>query len=127
MRRRRYLKIFLLAALCMCLLQAVSWLPLGWRTPTASAHAFVIGSDPIDGSTIDKAPTMVRIYFDAPVAATSQASVYAFPPDAPANGVLVNASQSVVNPGNSSELDTPLLAANKLPQGGYEVRWTALS
>lgn len=125
--RRRYLKIFLLAALCMCLLQAVSWLPLGWRTPIASAHAFVIGSDPIDGSTIDKAPTMVRIYFDAPVAATSQASVYAFPPDAPANGVLVNASQSVVNPGNSSELDTPLLAANKLPQGGYEVRWTALS
>lgn len=127
MRQRRYLKIVLLAALCVSLLQIVSWLPLSGRAPTASAHAFVIGSDPIDGSTINKAPSMVRIYFDAPIAAASRASVYAFPPDAPANGLVVNAGQSVVNSANSSELDTPLLPANKLPQGGYEVRWTALS
>lgn len=127
MQRRRYFKILLLAVLCVSLLQLVSWLPLAGHAPTASAHAFVIGSDPIDGSTIQKAPSLVRIYFDAPIAAASRASVYAFPPGAPASGQLVNAGQSVINPSNSRELDTPLLPANKLPQGGYEVRWTALS
>lgn len=127
MRRRRYLKIFLLAIFCVSLLQVVSWLPLAGRAPVASAHAFVIGSDPIDGSTVSKPPSVVRIYFDAPIAPASRASVYAFPPGAPASGVLVNAGPSVINPANPNELDTPLLPASKLPQGGYEVRWTALS
>lgn len=127
MRRRRYLKIFLLAILCVSLLQVVSWLPLAGRAPVASAHAFVVGSDPIDGSTVSRSPSVVRIYFNAPIAPTSRASVYAFPPGAPANGVLVNAGASVINSTNPNELDTPLLPASKLPQGGYEVRWTALS
>jgi methionine-rich copper-binding protein CopC len=125
MRRRRYLKRLLLVIFCVSLLQVVSWLP--GRAPVASAHAFVIGSDPIDGSTVSKPPAVVRIYFDAPIAPASSASVYAFPVGAPAGGVLVNAGPSVVNPANSHELDTPLLPASKLPQGGYEVRWTALS
>ncbi len=127
MRRRRYLKLFLLAIFCVSLLQVVSWLPLAGRVPVASAHAFVIGSDPIDGSTVSRPPSVVRIYFDAPIAPASRASVYAFPPGAPASGVPVNGGASVVNPTNPNELDTPLLPASKLPQGGYEVRWTALS
>src|SRR5579875_3550330 len=127
MRRRRYLKICLLAIFWVSLLQVASWLPLAGRAPVASAHAFVIGSDPIDGSTVSKPPSVVRIYFDAPIAPASRASVYAFPPDAPANGLLVNAGHSNVNASNPKELDVPLLPAGKLPPGSYEVRWVALS
>jgi methionine-rich copper-binding protein CopC/putative copper export protein len=127
MQRRRYLKVFLQATLCVSLLLVASWLPLAGRTPVALAHAFVIGSDPIDGSTVNRLPRVVRIYFNAPLATASRASVYAFPPDAPASGLLVNAGISAVNPANAQELDTPLLPADRLPQGGYEVRWTALS
>lgn len=127
MRRRRYLKVFLSAILCVSLLQIASWLPLAGHAPVASAHAFVVGSDPIDGSTVNQAPRVVRISFNAPIAPVSRANVYAFPPDAPASGLLMNAGLSTVNPANAQELDTPLLSADHLPQGGYEVRWTALS
>lgn len=127
MQKRHYIRIFALAFLCAILLQIAGWSSFIGHTPTASAYAFVIGSDPIDGSTISKPPAMVRIYFDAPLAAASQASVYAFAPSTPANGLLVNAGQSVINAHNSQELDIPLIPASKLPQGGYEVKWTALS
>ncbi len=122
-----YLKIFFRAIFCASLLLLGSWLPLAGPAPIVSAHSFVIGSEPVDGSTVSKAPSVVRIFFDAPIASASQANVYAFPPGAPANGLLVNAGQSNINANNSRELDTVLLPANKLPQGGYEVRWTALS
>ena len=127
MRERHYLKVIFLAIFCFSLLQIVSWLPFAGHVPTASAQAFVIGSDPIDGSTISKPPSLVRIYFDAPIAPASAASVYAFPPDAPANGLLVNAGHSNVNASNPKELDVRLLPAGKLPPGSYEVRWVALS
>ena len=127
MRKRRYFKILLLAVLGVSLLQIASWLPGAGRVPVASAHSFVIGSDPIDGSTITKAPALVRIYFDAPIAEASQASIMVFAPGTSPNGQVVNAGKSVVNANNPNELDTPLLAADKLPQGSYEVRWTALS
>ena len=120
-------KLFLLAMLCVSLLLGASWLPFAGRAPIASAHAFVIGSDPIDGSTVSKPPALVRIYFDAPIAAFSTASVYAFPPGAPANGLLVSAGPSTVNATNPNELDTSLLPGSKLPRGAYEVYWTALS
>lgn len=127
MLRRRYLRIFVLAICCAGLLQLMGWLPFAGQIPMASAHAFVIGSDPIDGSTISKAPAMVRVYFDAPVAGSSQVSVLAFPPGAPASGIQVNAGRSFVSPDNARELDAPLIPASKLPQGGYEVKWTAVS
>ncbi|HEY3993071.1 MAG TPA: FixH family protein [Ktedonobacteraceae bacterium] len=126
MQQRHYLKIFALAMLCVSLLLAVSWLPLAKNAPIASAHAFVIGSDPIDGSTISKAPTMVRIYFNAPISATSQATVLAFAPGS-SSGLLVSTDHGIVNPTNARELDISLLPSSKLPQGGYEVNWTALS
>lgn len=127
MRQRHVLQIFLVALLWASLLLIGGWLPGTGPIPTASAHSFVIGSDPIDGSTISKPPTVVRIFFDAPLAPASQARVLAFPPGTTANGVLVNAGPSKINASNPRELDTALLPANKLPLGGYEVRWTALS
>lgn len=39
---------------------------LGWA-PAASAHAVVVGSDPVDGSRLAKSPTSVTIHFDEPV------------------------------------------------------------
>lgn len=109
------------------LLLCGSWLPFVGKMPTASAHAFVIGSTPIDGSTVNKAPSVVRILFDAPIASISYAHVYAFPANGPASGLLVNASASAINAQNPRELDAPLLPPNQLPLGGYEVRWSALS
>lgn len=126
MQQRRYLKILILALFCVSLLLIGSWLPLAGRAPVASAHAFVIGSDPIDGSTINTPPGVVRIYFDAPIAASSQAAVYAFVPGSP-SGLLVSTDHGSINATNPRELDIRLLAASKLPQGGYEVKWTALS
>ena len=124
--RQRCKRVFL--ALCWTgLLLLGSWLPFAGRIPAASAHAFVIGSDPIDGSTVKKTPLMVRIFFDGPVASASYAHVYAFPPNAPDGGLLVNAGSSTINAQNPRELDTPLLPPDKLPMGGYEVRWSALS
>lgn len=128
MRRRAYFKYFNISAIFLASLLLVgSWWPLAGPVHVASAHTFVIGSDPVDGSTVNKAPAVMRIYFDAPIASASRASVYAFAPGGPTDGLLVNAAPSHVNASNPRELDTPLLPASKLPQGGYEVRWTALS
>jgi putative copper export protein/methionine-rich copper-binding protein CopC len=124
MRRRSFLyRVFL----CLSLLQMLSWLLFADHIPVASASSFVIGSDPVDGSTINAPPAIVRIYFNTPISLASSANVSAFPPNASANGLLVNAGQSVINPSNPRELDTPLLPTSKLPQGSYEVHWTAVS
>lgn len=127
MQKRRHFKVLILVLCCVSLLQIASWLPGASHTPTASARAFVIGSDPIDGSTINKPPTVVHIYFDAPLAEASQASVYAYPPGGSTDGLLVNAGPSVINAATPSEMDIPLVPAKELPQGSYEVRWIALS
>lgn len=91
-----------------------------FRQPVASAHAFVIGSVPIDGSTVAPVPSVVRIFFDAPLSPASFANVYT--PDER----IVSAPHSTVT-GNARELDTPLLNPSQLPQGSYTVRWTAVA
>src|SRR5947199_2783720 len=91
------------------------------RGPVALAHAFVIGSDPVDGSTVGTVPRVVRIFFDASISPVSIA--YVFTPDEH----IVDASHSTVSGKNSHELDTPLMTPNQLPEGSYTVRWTALS
>ena len=90
----------------------------------ASAHAFVIGSDPIDGSTISSAPTVVRIFFNANISPISSAHVFSVQ-----NGQLVDvtASHSSIPSANLRELDTPLKQPATLPQGSYEVQWTAVA
>ncbi|HYU74352.1 MAG TPA: copper resistance CopC family protein, partial [Ktedonobacteraceae bacterium] len=92
--------------------------------PQAQAHAFVIGSDPVDGSTINTAPSVVRIYFNSAISPISIARVYAV-----GTGTLadVGAAPSFVSPSSSRELDILLMPPASLPQGSYEVRWTAVS
>ncbi len=90
----------------------------------ASAHAYVIGSDPVDGSTIQTVPDIVRIFFNAPLSVLSIARVYHTE-----NGgfVEVPTIRSFVSPLSAKELDTPLLSASTLPQGSYFVRWSAIA
>jgi len=87
----------------------------------AYAHAFVIGSDPVDGSTVASTPRVVRIFFDAAISPASIAHVYT--PDEQ----IAEATRSSISPTNPRELDTPLKNPDQLPQGGYTVRWTALA
>src|SRR6266702_1691625 len=72
MRRGRLLRPLLMSALSLCILLILSWLPGVFRPPAALAHAFVIGSDPVDGSTISTAPAAVRILFNTPLIPPAQ-------------------------------------------------------
>ncbi len=107
------------ASLGMLLLYALSSIVV--PQPVALAHAFVIGSDPVDGSTVPTAPSVVRIYFDAPISPASAAYVYS------PQEQIVNASHSIIPKNNPRELDTPLKNPSQLPLGSYTVRWTALA
>ena len=87
-------------------------------------HSFVIGSDPIDGSTINTLPSVMRIFFNAPISSISSAHIYYIQ-----GGTLVDvgAAESTVNGSNPRELDTLIKTPGSQPQGSYEVRWTAVS
>jgi copper transport protein len=122
MQQGRFLRPLLMSALSLCLLLALSWLPVVSRPPAALAHAFVIGSDPVDGSTISTLPAVVRIFFNAPISSSSIAHVY-FGID----NQLIDAGRSRVASDNPRELDTPLLTPAQPAQGSYTVRWTALA
>src|SRR5579884_573700 len=93
----------------------------------AHADAFVIGSDPIDGSTVSAVPKVVRIFFNAPISSLSTAYVFAPVPGHYGQLQMVNAGHSYISSGNPRELDTVIAHADSLPQGSYEVRWTALA
>lgn len=114
-------RLLLLSVLILSVLLLLNWFPLIFQPPVAQAHAFVIGSDPVDGSTVSTMPAVVRIFFDEPISPASNANV--IEPD----GKIVNASHSIVSSTNPRELDTPLLTPAKLPLGSYTVRWSALS
>ncbi len=121
MRKRRLLIIILalivgsLAYLCSTFM-----LPL----PEVQAHAYVIGSDPIDGSTIRTLPSVIRIFFNAPISSISTAHAYVIENSGMAD---VSASPGHISLTSSSELDIPLKTPSSLPQGSYEVRWTAVA
>ncbi|MBA2286128.1 MAG: copper resistance protein CopC [Ktedonobacteraceae bacterium] len=121
MRSRRYLRLACMSLLGLSVLLLYTWSPIVIRPPTASAHAFVIGSDPVDGSTVSVAPAVVRIFFNGNLGPASSAQVFA------SDDRIVNAGQSTISRTNPRELDTPLLPATQLALGGYIVRWTALS
>ena len=108
--------VLFLGLLLLCI-----WLAPISQQPVALAHAFVIGSDPVDGSTVSSPPRAVRIFFDTPISPASFAYVYT--PDER----VVNASRSSISTTNPRELDTPLMPPDQLPQGSYTVRWTALA
>lgn len=111
----------------LSILLGASWLPFFGQAPAALAHAFVIGSDPVDGSTIGAPPTVIRIFFNADISAASSARVYAFAPGSPPDGSEVDAGRSLIPANHPRELDVPLIAASSLPQGSYEVKWSALA
>lgn len=113
--------------ICLSILLGLSWLPFFAKAPAAFAHAFVIGSDPVDGSTIGTAPSIIRIFFNADISAVSNARVFVFAPGGPANGSEVDAGHSYIPANHARELDTMLIAASSLPQGSYEVKWSALA
>jgi putative copper export protein/methionine-rich copper-binding protein CopC len=120
MRQGCFLKQALILVLSLCILITLSWLPVIIRPPAVLASSFVIGSDPVDGSTISTPPTQVRIFFNTPISSASIANVYFG-----INYQVMNAGRSHVASNNPQELDTPLIT--QLPLGSYTVRWIALS
>ena len=87
----------------------------------AFAQAYVIGSDPVDGSTVTTVPSVLRIYFNANISAVSATQVSYVQ-----NGNFVPLqTQSRVATGNPRELDTYL--PTKLASGSYFARWTAVA
>ncbi len=77
MRYRNHCLLLLISALSLGILLVFNWLPPLSQAPVAFAHAFVIGSDPVDGSTINAAPSVVRIYFNEAIGPASVAHVFA--------------------------------------------------
>ncbi len=136
MQQRRFLRrllFILMSASLLLIYTLLPWSPDAFRGPVAYAagatnvtedRAFVIGSDPVDGSTIAAPPKMVRIFFNADISPASVAHVYAFDVAA---GRLVDGAHSYISPTNARELDTPLIDPSRLPQGIYEVKWLAVS
>ncbi len=121
MRKRRLLIIVVaLIVGSLTYLCSTFVLPL----PEAQAQAYVIGSDPVDGSTINTLPSVVRIFFNAPISPISTAHVYVVESIGMAD---VDASAAHISRVSSRELDIPLKTPGSLPQGSYEVRWTAVA
>ncbi|MGZ3624283.1 MAG: CopD family protein [Ktedonobacteraceae bacterium] len=120
MQKGRFLRPILLATIGLCALLSLSWLPALFRPQAVLASSFVVGSDPVDGSTINVPPRQMRIFFNTPISSASTATIY--------YGIeyqVMNAGRSYIANNNPQELDTPLLA--QLPKGSYTVRWTAVS
>src|ERR1700719_4059854 len=99
MRQKRFFRHILLALVSASLLLIYTtnaqypWSPNASRGPVVYAagatsatgaantivdRAFVIGSDPVDGSTIATPPRIVRIFFNADISSASFAHVYVF-------------------------------------------------
>lgn len=121
MRQGRPLRLGLLVFISLTTLLIATWSTTAFQQSVVFAHAFVIGSDPVDGSTVAGAPKVVRIFFDAPISPASFATVYT--PDEQ----IVSASHGTIASNDARELDTPLLNPTQLPQGSYTVRWTAIA
>ena len=121
MQRRRLLLIG--TALILSILGYICSMAL-IQPSVASAHAYVIGSDPVDGSTVAKMPKEVHIYFNAPISSLSSAHVYF---TGGGNLVDVGAAPSRVAPLNAQELIISIKTPNVQSQGGYEVNWSAVA
>ncbi len=121
MGQRRPLRLGLIVFISLTTLLIAVWSTTTLQPAVVFAHAFVIGSDPVDGSTVTNAPTVVRIFFNTPISPASFATIYT------PNEQIANASHSTGASNNPRELDTPLLNPTQLPQGSYTVRWTAIA
>jgi methionine-rich copper-binding protein CopC/putative copper export protein len=112
-------------ALTLSLLAYASSMLL-FQLPRASASAYVIGSDPVDGSTVATAPREVHVYFNAAISVLSNAHVLVVQ-QGPQNSSLVEvgANTGVIAGSNPNELIIPLKTSP--PQGSYLVRWVAVA
>src|SRR5690242_15065286 len=119
--QKRQLLIFIRALFFVTLVSVMASLVV--RPPTASAHAFVIGSDPIDGSTINVVPKAVRIDFNSPISPLSSARVYVVQNN---NLVDVSAAPGHISGANQRQLEVTLKDPTSQPQGSYEIKWTAV-
>ncbi len=119
-RHVRYLKLVLLPALLLNI--AIYCIAVVVLQPQAAlAHAYVVGSDPVDGSTVAVAPKVVRIYFNADISSMSVAQVSYVQN----NDYVSVQTHSALAGNNKRELDTYLPA--HLTGGSYFVRWTAIA
>ena len=119
-RHVRYLKFVLLPALLLnIVIYVIAVVVL--QPQSALAHAYVIGSDPIDGSTVTVVPKVVRIYFNANISPMSVAQVL-YVQNADYVSVQTHSTLAV---NNMRELDTYL--PGTLTGGSYFVRWTAVA
>jgi putative copper export protein/methionine-rich copper-binding protein CopC len=94
------------------------------------ASAYVVGSDPVDGSTIASVPQEVHIYFNAAISALSRAHVLVAQQGTQNSSLVeVGANTGVISDANANELIVPLhpSAPQGLPQGSYLVRWAAVA
>jgi len=119
-RHRGFIRLVLLPAVLLnIVIYCVAFVIL--QPQAAFAHAYVIGSDPVDGSTVTTIPRVVRIYFNATVSPMSVVQVSYVQ-----NGAFVPVqTRSSVVAGNARELDTALPVT--LASGSYFVRWTAIA
>ena len=116
----RFIRLVLLPALVLNLL-AYGVIITVFEPQAAHAQAYVIGSDPVDGSTVSTMPKRVRIFFDASVSTLSTAILQYVK-----NGDFVPVQgQSVVSSSDSREIDISI--PGNSPQGSYFVHWTAIS
>lgn len=119
-RHVRYLKLVLLPALLLNI--AIYCIAVVVLQPQAAlAHAYVIGSDPVDGSTVTVVPRIVHIYFNADISSMSVAQVSYVQN----NDYVPVQTHSTLAGNNKRELDTYLPA--HLTGGSYFVRWTAIA
>ncbi len=119
--KRHLFSRLVLLALSLCAFLFFALIDMNSPTSVAQAHAFVVGSDPVDGSTVSTVPKVVRIFFNTAISPASIA--YVFTPDER----VVDDSHSFISGQGARELDTPLTTPSQLPHGSYTVRWTALA
>jgi methionine-rich copper-binding protein CopC len=116
----RFLRLVLLPALVLNLL-AYGLISTFFQPQAVHAQAYVVNSDPIDGSTISSAPHTIRIFFNDSISPLSTSAVRYVK-----NGDLVNlSSHSSISASNRQEIDISL--PTDAPQGSYLVSWTAIS
>ena len=119
-KHARFLRLVLLPALVINLL-AYALIATIFQPLAAHAQAYVIGSDPVDGSTVNAVPKEIRIFFDDTISPLSVATIQYVQ-----NGGFVPVQgQSFISSSNPHELDIPL-PSNSM-QGSYLVSWTAIS
>jgi methionine-rich copper-binding protein CopC len=113
--------LLVLAALLLSILAFITS-AVFFQPTIAYAHAYVIGSDPIDGSTVSSPPAKIQIFFNAPISSASTAHVYVIE-----NGQQVALSINAITVDQARQLTIALKDPEHLPQGSYEITWTAVA